>query len=454
MTAVNDQSHAWQNDRLNRQPTADLFEKIADNSQGGSVYLIHAGFGMGKSFFVGEWCKQLEAQKRPYLRFDAWKHDFSTQPLAALLSSIQSQIRKDSDRLESRAVAGAIKKFASKAAPVLLKGGVRVTARLLSLGAIDGEIDTIREALVQEGVSSADSITDELLSAFSESRYQVDFHEGLKGSFSDFISSILTEDFDRAIVLIDELDRCRPQFVFELLEDIKHILTSENTIFFIFCDLDVLESQASKIFGSKEGGEKYLSKFFNLKLQLPDTNRSQFCKNALADAFLATGADRKPPFEIGKLPDILAQSSLSLRQCIEVAKFTQLIDACDRDLLQEGILLCYLLVLREGYPDVYRTHQSAHQGTGLPSRFLDPRQDTFQMANAVSHLLRLDRGTEIDGLIERLEHDDTVRVNDPSLYHMLRHVIKIDRFWRPRETIGDFIDQIVGRIERLGSIRM
>ena len=69
--------------------------------------------------------------------------------------------------------------------------------------------------------------------------------------------------------IIDELDRCRPNFALELLEKIKHIFDVKGITFLIAADFDSLGKIIQNIYGNINTDE-YFRKFIDLKLMMPE----------------------------------------------------------------------------------------------------------------------------------------------------------------------------------------
>ncbi|WP_444462701.1 KAP family P-loop NTPase fold protein [Rhodobacter capsulatus] len=72
----------------------------------------------------------------------------------------------------------------------------------------------------------------------------------------------------RVVVLIDELDRCHPDYTIAFLEAMKLVFNAEGFVFCLFVNADYLESLAHHRFGTKDAGERYLEKFVDIRLKL------------------------------------------------------------------------------------------------------------------------------------------------------------------------------------------
>lgn len=72
------------------------------------------------------------------------------------------------------------------------------------------------------------------------------------------------------IVIIDELDRCRPDFALQMIETIKHLFTNEHCKFLLILNKQSLLDSIRNIHGLSEiNAEIYLNKFIKTTLQLP-----------------------------------------------------------------------------------------------------------------------------------------------------------------------------------------
>ena len=73
------------------------------------------------------------------------------------------------------------------------------------------------------------------------------------------------------IVIIDELDRCRPGFALQMIETIKHLFTTRDCKFILIMNKHSLIDSICNIHGlGKNNAETYLNKFITTTLQLPN----------------------------------------------------------------------------------------------------------------------------------------------------------------------------------------
>ena len=70
------------------------------------------------------------------------------------------------------------------------------------------------------------------------------------------------------VIIVDELDRCRPDFALSVLERIKHLFSVKNVVFVLSMKKVQLEKSICHIYGNIDAAE-YLQKFINCEITLP-----------------------------------------------------------------------------------------------------------------------------------------------------------------------------------------
>lgn len=70
------------------------------------------------------------------------------------------------------------------------------------------------------------------------------------------------------VVIIDELDRCKPQFAVSLLERIKHFFDVPNVVFVLFMHKTQLHNAIKGVYGQDTDAHLYLDKFLNFTFTL------------------------------------------------------------------------------------------------------------------------------------------------------------------------------------------
>jgi len=127
-------------------------------------------------------------------------------------------------------------------------------------------------------------------------------------------------DQKKIIFIIDELDRCRPDYAIGVLERIKHFFEVDGLIFVIAMNREQIESYVNGQFGADVNSNLYLQKFINYECNLPKKSSSygrmpdmeKFCKNYymnhdFVDVRGNTAKDRGPNDYFCTVPAFLAK---------------------------------------------------------------------------------------------------------------------------------------------------
>lgn len=79
------------------------------------------------------------------------------------------------------------------------------------------------------------------------------------------------------VIIIDELDRCRPDFALKMIESIKHLFSTENCKFILIMNKESMASSVNHLYGLGEDESFiYLNKYINRTFQLPNSLRLGF----------------------------------------------------------------------------------------------------------------------------------------------------------------------------------
>lgn len=70
------------------------------------------------------------------------------------------------------------------------------------------------------------------------------------------------------LLLVDELDRCRPEYAVRLLKEMKALFVRDRIVVVHSANLDQLAKVISGKYGEGFDGSRYLDRFFDLKVPL------------------------------------------------------------------------------------------------------------------------------------------------------------------------------------------
>ncbi len=262
-------------DQLDREATgkklSDLVERIDDPM----VIALDGAWGSGKSFFlkcwVGEHKNHNSETKTVY--FDAFEHDFLDDPLIALTGAIAKRFESAESQEEGQKSERS--RQIKKAAWAIGKGALRIGASVATFGAT--------EALSDVGDAVANAVGDEaeaFLNSGKGDEEAVKFwnaHDARIAAMEAFREALteLTEPSEdgepqrKLVIVIDELDRCRPDYALSLLEIIKHFFNVPGVHFVLGVNLKELQNSVRARYGSGVDAARYLRKFVTFGFDLP-----------------------------------------------------------------------------------------------------------------------------------------------------------------------------------------
>lgn len=269
---------SFENDKLERILFADRligFSKVLSTSSvlpAGRVIAVDAPWGTGKSWVAEKlpeyFSKSTDIGAAIYI--DAFEFDFHTDPFVVVTSAIINECKKQTK---------AIKNFKAAASGVIKVSLPAIGKGLMKAGAKAAGFDEVAISDIASGVADAsEKSIEKMLTTFSKSKETASkFKEKLKQ-----LANAYGEN-KPLIIIIDELDRCRPSFALEMLERIKHLFDVENVVFILFMHKLALHSAINKTYGASINAEEYLKKFISLTIGLPDSRKANPTKDDLSN---------------------------------------------------------------------------------------------------------------------------------------------------------------------------
>lgn len=253
-------------DILNRdefvQQLLRLVENISDN-QASTCFAVNGAWGSGKTFVLDLFQEQLEqiqseetyTDKFFVIQYNCWKFDYYQEPLVAIVASmttaIEQKVKLFPDSQVQREILGVLKAvggslLAIGANAVKEKTGIDVqkTCEVFAQGKKEGTI------------------------AYQEDHsYDVyfNFNKALN-ELSNLLRSLAKQY--TVVFLVDELDRCVPEYSIKVMERLHHLTEDQSNIITILSiDKKQLIQSVKQIFGFENPG-KYLEKFINFEVKL------------------------------------------------------------------------------------------------------------------------------------------------------------------------------------------
>lgn len=245
----------FDDDVLEGRATSKQLSELVERIEDPIVMALDDKWGSGKTFFLKRWVAAHTTEnngRATTVYFDAFENDYLTDPLVSIITAV-------SDRLPD-AQAATVKKWKSVTAK-LAKPALGIALSVATFGAKQ-YLDEIGDVIADAASGEAKDATQDLW----------DIEKDRKEAMGDFRSllSELTQKTEAPIVIVvDELDRCRPDYALTVLEIIKHFFSAPKVHLILGINGKALESSVKARYGADIDAERYLRKFINVSFSLP-----------------------------------------------------------------------------------------------------------------------------------------------------------------------------------------
>ena len=258
-------------DSIGRTASVNDFVSILNTIEGHYSIALEGNWGSGKTFFINQVkmvldsfnyfskLKNKEEIKNKFIEsldtnehnlelyktvyFDAWSNDNDNDPLLSLIYSI---IQSESIKFEDNHKAD-------------------ITKILTTIIDAFSPIKTTDLLNAYENKDNNKDIFEEIKQA-----------NQLKNNVNKFFNDILSEQGNKLIIFVDELDRCKPTYAIKLLERIKHYFDNDKIVFVFSINSNELQHTIKKCYGNDFNATKYLDRFFDFKIPLPKVNKDKY----------------------------------------------------------------------------------------------------------------------------------------------------------------------------------
>jgi len=239
-------------DALDREELCKKWTNFVVQSTTPYVMAIDGRWGDGKTTLLRMWKAHLNNNGFKCVLFNAWKADFYSHALPALVSAIIEEISNDNFSNKVKNTNDKKKSFSKEVKN--FRNGVKKIAKTLS------EPDTALKVIAPI-IPGGDAIT-EIYSAIkklSEDHDAIEdykkYHETVKkfkGLLQEFSTKISSKSGKPLVIFIDELDRCRPDFALDVLEKVKHVFDVKSVFFVFALNTEEMSKEIKTYIGEKD----------------------------------------------------------------------------------------------------------------------------------------------------------------------------------------------------------
>ena len=230
----------WRDDALQRQGIAVELDKLVTQLASGAepaTIALDGGYGTGKTFILERWVREMHNRDQVAVYYNAWENDCDDDPLVSLIETLSSNDKIGwSERLtraSSEALSGILRKHTGIDAQKAWEAG-----------------------------------KDETIGLLEAARSRRESRQSLKDILAERVDATKASEFPGVVVVVDELDRCRPTFATELMERVKHVLNVPGLVFVFGINMATLQETVKAVYGDIDA-HQYLLRMFTVTLQMP-----------------------------------------------------------------------------------------------------------------------------------------------------------------------------------------
>lgn len=283
------------------------------------VMLLEGGYGVGKTYFITRFSEYLKkerfkgdtALKTVYINL--WENDYVENPFSTITSQILYSLNPAKELQDS-----------------ITKTAIQIVNNMLKFSAknfLGAEIGNLLPNPKQD-------------------------KEDLK-NFKTLLKKLVDKNGGKVVLIIDEIDRCRPDYAVKALETIKHFFDIEGIFVILATKLDFMDSICEAYYGHPNCevniGEGYIQKFVQSKKILNPVRSNDYLfivqkllnKDTLPvmktmHQGYPSGPELNSQLVSGftqNMAKVFYESKLSIRKTVDLCQEIKSLIACNTDLI-------------------------------------------------------------------------------------------------------------------------
>ena len=269
-------------DILFYEPYARIIADIAKNKEYNPLTIgVFGLWGAGKSTLLKLIDKKLENQKGIIcVTINAWMFESYDDAKTAIMKALLQELREEVPAEVKKKFGKLIKrvnwfklgtKAVSTLAPVV--ASVATGNPLPMLLNVTGSAEEIGNT-VKNAADSIQSLKDEYWKDEDDSTDESTINN-IRKFREEFSDALKNDNIENIVVMVDDLDRCRPERIIEILEVIKLFLAVDRTTFIIAADENVIKYSIREKYPPMNGfdvelDKEYIEKIIQLPIYIPE----------------------------------------------------------------------------------------------------------------------------------------------------------------------------------------
>ena len=264
----NESENIYEKDLLSRKAFVDRMIEVTETlaaNQKNVCYALNGAWGVGKSFVLelfeqyvkNEQSEESASNKYFLFHYNCWEYDYYEEPLVAIVSSMLDEIEKQE------------KLFSSQA-----KAIIRSALKIIGKGLLAKGNELVEEKTginIEELVSAIREANETRIKELEENK-KFDSNFNFKKTLNAMKETVKSISKEKTLIfVVDELDRCLPEYAIKVLERLHHVFDNvPNVQVIIAVDKKQFEHTVKNIYGEKTNVDKYLAKFIDFEMSLDE----------------------------------------------------------------------------------------------------------------------------------------------------------------------------------------
>ena len=170
--------------------------------------------------------------------YNAWEYDNDNNPMVSFLYYLLKLLNK---RIKTSKFKGIIKNIIINVIEKLSDGWIELKN--------DANLDELEKAL--ESVLTSDFIRENINQLIDEMKH---------------------ENFNKLVIFVDELDRCRPTYALKVVEILNQYFRRDDVLVICSIDYEQMSNIVKTNYGTLRNSYLYLDKIFDFKFDIPNKN--------------------------------------------------------------------------------------------------------------------------------------------------------------------------------------
>jgi len=375
-------------DKLERRKYAEFLKSMLENcdkyrredSEGAYVIAIDSPWGTGKTRFAKMLRNYLEDRKKEMrddslpgenaslnaIYYNSWETDFSDDALLPLVHSILESPEMELKRFDTEGKK-TLRKFKKVAIDVAKIAGYTI------LHNVCGE--TVTQMAKAAEAAASETEKDPII----KYKERLDLLKNFRSILQDVITQTRQK---KLVIIIDELDRCRPTFAIQTLELVKHLFAVKGLNFIFALDIKQLSCSVKTIYGQEMDATGYLCRFFDYISQLPMLDKRKIIEDKIVSLENAGLFSQVTPLNLNNsvaveisefILNIAVHDNLSIREILSLLSHYEIMVVTFLKEYEAEIpflIYFFLLFLKLRHRDVYNTILTNVKYTGNWEKYL------------------------------------------------------------------------------------